>query len=378
MRSRMLKRVVTGIMCCLILPSGLLGQSKELLNQRIRGVVTDKASGEALYGVTVTLTDKTGTTTDEHGQFILNNVPIGRQVVTASYIGYETAMIKEVLIGSAKEVFLEIALTEKVIELDELVIRPQVNKAGSLNEMAVLGAQMFSVEEAGRFAGGMDDPARLVSSYAGVAAPGVSNNSISIHGNAPGLLQWRLEGIEIPNPNHFADADAVGGGFLSGLSSNVLGNSDFFIGAFPAEYNNAVSGVFDMNLRNGNNQKYQHTFQLGVLGLDFASKGPISKKHNSSYIVNYRYSTTSLVEKILSDEDMGGTLGYQDLNLKFNFPTKNAGTFSLWGIGTIDKVVPIEDDPADWKYLDDGILGGVRQKSGAAGLSHKYSGGYGL
>ena len=373
MRGKMVKNVLKVIISCLVLPHILFAQHKEQLNQRIRGIVTDKASGEPLYSVTVGMSDvNIGTTTDEKGLFVLNDVPIGRHDIFVSYVGYETAIIKEIFVGSAKEVYLEIALTEKIIELDELVIRPQINKSESLNEMAILGAQMFSVEEASRFAGGMDDPSRLVSSYAGVATPGVSNNSISIHGNAPGLLQWRLEGIEIPNPNHFADADAVGGGFLSGLSSNVLGNSDFFIGAFPAEYNNAVSGVFDMNLRNGNSQKYQHTFQLGILGLDFASEGPVSKKHNSSYIINYRYSTTSLVEKILDEKDMGGTLGYQDLNFKFNIPTPKTGTFSLWGIGTIDKVIPVEDDPSDWKYLDDGILGGVKQKSGAAGLSHKY------
>ena len=373
MKRTIVKRVLAVIISSLIMPLAALTQNGGQLNQTIRGIVTDQASGEPLHSATVALTDiNIGTTTDENGAFVLNNVPIGRHTVAASYIGYETAMVKEVLLGSAREVYLEIALTEKVTELGELLVKPKVNKAGSLNDMALLGAQMFSVEEASRFAGGMDDPARLVSSYAGVATAYSSNNGISIHGNSPGLLQWRLEGIEIPNPNHFADADAVGGGFLSGLSSNVLGNSDFFIGAFPAEYNNAVSGVFDMKLRNGNSQKYQHTFQLGVLGIDLASEGPISRKHNSSYIINYRYSTTSLIEQIKGKDGMGGSLGYQDLNFKFNFPTRNAGTFSLWGLGLIDKVDPIVDDPEDWEYLDEGILSGVKQKSGAAGLSHKY------
>ena len=313
-----------------------------------------------------------GTTTDEKGMFVLENVPLGRQTVYVSSVGYETAIIKEVLVGSGREVQLDIALTEKVTELETVVVKPEINKANSLNEMAVVGAQMFSVEEASRFAGGMDDPARLVSNYAGVATSSVSNNGISIRGNAPSLLQWRVEDVEIPNPNHFADIDVLGGGFLSALSSNVLGNSDFFIGAFPAEYNNAVSGVFDMKLRNGNSQKYQHTFQLGVLGIDFASEGPISKNDHSSYIINYRYSTTGLIEKLRRKKDMGGTLGYQDLNFKLNFPTTKAGTFSLWGVGLIDEVVPILEEPSQRKYLDDGILSAAKQKSGAAGISHRY------
>lgn len=354
-------------------PQILIAQNTEPLTQTIRGLITDKASDELLAFIHVGIANTPmGTTTDEAGVFVLKNVPIGRHTIYASSIGYETAIMKEVLVGSAKEVYLKIALTEKITALEAVVVKPKINKAEPLNEMAILGAQMFSVEEASRFAGGMDDPARLVSSYAGVATPSVSNNGISIRGNAPSLLLWRLEGVEIPNPNHFADIDVLGGGFLSALSSNVLGNSDFFIGVFPAEYNNAVSGVFDMRLRNGNSHTYQHTFQFGVLGIDFASEGPINKKNNSSYIINYRYSTTGLIEKLRSKKDLGGTLAYQDLNFKFNFPTKKSGTFSLWGVGLMDEVEPILDDPSEWKYLDDGVLSGAKQKSGSVGISHQY------
>ncbi|PRD45001.1 TonB-dependent receptor [Sphingobacterium haloxyli] len=342
--------------------------------QTIRGVVIDQASGIPLPAVSVVLSElpHKGTTTDVKGKFIIDNVPVGRHDLHTSFMGYETIITKEVLVSSAKEVYLEIALKEKLTSLEGIVVTPKINKAEPLNKMATLGAQMFSTEEAGRFAGGMDDPARLVSNLAGVTTPSVSNNGISIRGNAPSLLQWRLEDIEIPNPNHFADIDVLGGGFLSALSSNVLSNSDFFIGAFPAGYSNAVSGVFDMKLRNGNSRKYQHAFQLGILGIDFASEGPISKSNNSSYIINYRYSTTGLLEKMQCKKDIGGTLGYQDLNFKFNFPTQNAGTFSVWGVGLIDEAAPILDNITERKYLDEGILSSAQQKSGALGLSHKY------
>ena len=95
---------------------------------------------------------------------------------------------------------------------------------------------------------------RLASSFAGVAS-NIGNNGIVIRGNSPKFLQWKLEGVEIPNPNHFADLSSFGGGGLTALSSNMLANSDFFTGAFPAEYSNALSGVFDLSLRNGNNQE---------------------------------------------------------------------------------------------------------------------------
>lgn len=368
-----MRKITLVMMASLVLSQVIYAQNTTELTQTIRGVVSDNDSGELLQSAMVKLEGTSiGVTTDAEGTFVLSRVPIGRHTVSVNYLGYETSIIKEILVGSAKEVYLEVGLVQKPIELEGLVVRPQINKAKPLNEMALLGGQMFSVEEASRFAGGMDDPARLASSYAGVATPSVSNNGISVRGNAPSLLQWRLEGVEIPNPNHFADVDVLGGGFLSALSSNVLGNSDFMNGAFPAEFNNAVSGVFDMKLRNGNNQNYEHTFQFGVLGIDFASEGPISKKQRSSYLVNYRYSTTQLVEKIRGKEDMGGTLGYQDLNFKLNFPTQKAGVFSLWGVGFIDNVDPILEDFGKWKYLDDGSLTGAKQKSGAGGLSHKY------
>lgn len=347
-------------------------QNEDVLTQNIRGIVTDQETGEGIAGVLIDI-EGIQTSTNEKGIFILTEIPIGRHSITFHKLGYKTHIIKELLIGSAKEVQLELHLSPQPIELAEIVVQPKVNKSSSLNDKALLGAQMFSVEEASRFAGGMDDPARLVSAYSGIVPPSISNNGISVRGNTPALLQWRLEGIEIPNPNHFADLEVLGGGFLSALSSNVLGNSDFLVGAFPAEYNNAISGVFDMKLRNGNRHNYEHTFQIGMLGVDFASEGPINRNQGSSYTINYRYSTTKLLEKIAGREQMGGTLGYQDLNFKFNFPSKKAGVFSLWGVGLIDEVDPILVDPKKWVYKEEGSLAGATQKSGGSGISHKYS-----
>lgn len=342
--------------------------------QTIRGIVVDKASGHPMPDVTIMLQDMpgTGTMTDENGQFTLPGVPVGRHNVQATYLGYEPGIFREILVTSAKEVSLDISLKENVSELGEVVIRPQINKEQPLNKMAVTGARMLSVEEASRYAGGLDDPARLVSSFAGVAA-NLSSNGISIHGNAPHLLQWRMEDVEIPNPNHFADISVLGGGVLSSLSSQVLGNSDFFTGAFPAEYGNAVSGVFDMKLRNGNNRKMENTFQVGILGIDVASEGPLSKKHKASYIFNYRYSTTGLLNRFYPGLDMGGTLDYQDLNFKLNFPTRKAGTFAVWGTSLIDKYKnDFDEDPQEWEHTRDNFKSNAKQYMAAGGVSHRY------
>lgn len=336
--------------------------------QTLRGVVNDRASGHPIPYATVRLTDMPdlGAVCDSLGRFTLPKVPVGRHSVESSFMGYEPAIIREILVTSAKEIYLEIAMRENVNELNEVVVRAN-NRDKAMNKMAVAGARMLSVEEASRYAGGFDDPARLVASFAGVT-PSVSNNGISIHGNAPHLLQWRLEDVEIPNPNHFADIATLGGGILSSLSAQVLGNSDFFTGAFPAEYGNAVSGVFDMKLRNGNNQKNENTFQVGIMGIDFASEGPLSKKHKASYIFNYRYSTTGLL-----NVDLGGKMDYQDLNFKLNFPTRSAGTFSVWGTALIDKFKSSFDrDPGKWDYLEDAAQAHSTQYMAAGGITHRY------
>lgn len=366
-----LRSKVSLLLFFLLLSLATFGQSP--LTQTIRGVATDRLSGKPIGFVSVGLIDlpNMGTTTDEEGKFILRGVPVGRHTLQATFIGYEPIIFPEILLNSAKEVALEIEMTPTSMTLNEVVVTNVINKGQSSNKMALTGGHLLSMEEASRYAGGMDDPARLVSSFAGVS-PSVGNNGISVHGNAPSLLQWKMEGVEIPNPNHFADIATLGGGVLSSLSTNVLGNSNFYSGAFPAEYNNAVSGVFDMKMRNGNNQNYEHTFLAGILGLDFFSEGPISKNYGSSYIANYRYSTTGLMNKMSSGNKRDQLLDYQDLNFKLNIPTKRAGAFSVWGTGLIDKFRTEKKDPAEWEFKDDSKYSEMKQTSLALGLGHRY------
>ena len=368
------KRVIGIYFFLFMLSVNVWGQKEgRILTQSVRGRVIDAASGYPVAYASVYLMGKTevGGVTDSLGRFVIKNVPIGRHDIQASFVGYEPTIFREILVTSSKEVYLTIPLKESIKELDEVMVRPHLNKEQPLNKMVTTGARMLSVEEASRYAGGMDDPARLVSSFAGIS-PSMSTNGISIHGNAPHLLQWKLEDVEIPNPNHFADLSILGGGILSGLSSLVLGNSDFFTGAFPAEYDNAVSGVFDMKLRNGNNQKIENTFQIGLLGIDFASKGPLTQKHNSSYIFNYRYSTTGLLGDI-GAVDIDGTLDYQDLNFKLNLPTGKAGVFSIWGTDLIDKSKgDFEENTDKWETIGDMMKSSTKQYMGAGGISHRY------
>jgi hypothetical protein len=338
--------------------------------QNIRGVVRDKSSDAPLEYATVIVGDShsSGAVTDSLGRFIIRNIPVGRHDIRASFVGYEPVVVKDVLLSAAKEVFLEIQMNENIHSLSEITVTPRVNKTQPLNSMAMGSARMFSVEEAGRYAGGFDDPARLAAAFAGVTGS-VGNNGIVIRGNSPKFLQWRLENVEIPNPNHFAEVTTFGGGALTAFSSQLLGNSDFFTGAFPAEYGNALSGVFDMNLRSGNNRKRESTFQFGAIGIDFASEGPFRKEGNSSYIFNYRYSTLALMAPILPEN--AGAVRYQDFSFKLNFPTRRTGVFSVWGLGLIDRSgQEAKTDSLQWTYATDRDKMIQKQYMGAFGINH--------
>jgi hypothetical protein len=340
----------------------------------VRGVVIDGASGQTLPYVTVIVINSDpviGAMTDSEGNFRLSNLPIGRYDIRSSFMGYEPAVFKEVMVSSGREVFLEISMRENVHQLKEVIIRPKVNKENPLNSMALVSSRMFSVEEASRYAGGFDDPARLVTAFAGVSG-GMNSNGIAIRGNSPLFLQWRLEDIEAVNPTHFSDMTGAGGGILTALSSQVLGNSDFFTGAFPAEYGNALSGVFDMQLRTGNNQHYEHTAQIGTLGVEFASEGPFSKNNRASYLFNYRYSSMAIMGDLFPDL-LGSAAGmlYQDLSFKINLPTQKAGTFSIWGIGIKDHyLIRNSKDTTEWIDIFEGD-GDYRQTKAVGGIGHR-------
>lgn len=339
--------------------------------QTIKGVVLDQSSSKPIESVLVSISALSATaTTDSDGNFTISDIPIGNYDVTFSSISYEALTIKEVLLISAKETFLNVLLKEKVNTLNEIVIKPQLSKQIPLNPNASISAKMLSVEEASRYAGGFDDPGRLVSAFAGVSS-NVGNNGVSVRGNNPKYLQWKFEGVEISNPNHFADNGVFGAGVLSALSVHNLGNSDFFTGAFPAEYNNALSGVFDMNIRKPNNGKKQRTFQAGITGFDYAQEGSFVEGGKSTYIWNTRSSSLSLLKPILP-EDGGKSVEYQDISFKMIFPTTNAGTFSVFGIGLKDFTgLNAKTDPNLQETTIDKQEHTINMYMATAGLSHK-------
>ncbi|MBN1188015.1 MAG: TonB-dependent receptor [Bacteroidales bacterium] len=357
-----------------IIPKPIKNTSQ--LTQVIWGKVVDADAQNPLSfaSVAISTTDPMlGVMTDDEGNFRIEDVPIGRHNIQVSFIGYETQIIPELLVTTGKEIVLNIKLKEKIAELKEIQIKAFTAKDKPLNNMATASARTFSVEEARRYAGGFDDPGRLATSFAGVTTENSRDNTIIIRGNSPKGLLWRLEGVEISNPNHFANQATYGGGGISALSALVVGNSDFFTGAFPAEYGNATSGVFDIKLRTGNNENHEHAFQIGTMGIDVSSEGPFSKNSKASYLFNYRYSTFGLMKEIFPEDLKQFLPVYQDLCFKLNMPTQKSGVFSIWGLSSADKSnFPAVEDTSKWETsmnrLDNKVIMGIA----AMGINHRY------
>ncbi|MBU3745464.1 MAG: carboxypeptidase-like regulatory domain-containing protein [Sediminibacterium sp.] len=307
-------------------------QSQPTPLQTIRGTVTDHSVKTPLAGASIVLqgTRIQPAIADSAGNFTIENVPVGRHTLLISYVGYKNYQVQNVLIESGKQPFFMIEMEEAIISTAAVVVQSRPNKQKSLNEMSVVSTRLMNVDETRKYAAGLNDPARIATAYAGVSTQGDANNLI-IRGNAPNGLLWRLEGVDIPNPNHFAKVGTSGGG-ISILSAQLLANSDFMISAFPAEYGNALSGVFDIRLRKGNNTRREHTFSASTIGIDAATEGYFKKGYGGSYLVNYRYGFLTLMQQLGLQIGEAATT-FQDLSFHIHLPTKKMGSFSIFGFG---------------------------------------------
>ena len=316
----------------------------QLPTQTVRGKVFDSETNYPLTGAKL-LIEVDGqkymaaATTD--GSFSIVKVPVGKHQLVASAAFYDSRTLT-IEVTSGRELIVQIPLQEKISEQN--AVRVVGRKQGEvLNEMAVLSAQQFSVEETNRYPGSRMDPARMASNFAGVNGADDSRNDIVVRGNSPLGVIYRVEGIDIPNPNHFA-ISGTSGGPVSLLNNKILGNSDFFMSAFPAEYGNSLSGVFDLKLRNGNNNQHEFTGQFGLLGTEFLAEGPLSKNGKSSYLIMGRYSTLTIFQKLNINLGTDAIPKYYDGAFKFNWMLKNGGQLALFGMGgSSDIAIKISD-----------------------------------
>jgi len=364
------------IIVSIILFLGIKLQSQPNYTQTIRGTVVDATSKSPIPGAHVVVLNSNpliGTVSGNDGEFTLKNVPVGKHDISVGFMGYKPVYLRNLSVKSGKELILNIEMEEMVVTTEEIVIKAYGRKDKALNEMANISARSFTVEETERYAGTWLDPARMAANYAGVMAVGDQRNDIIIRGNSPLGLLWQLENINIPNPNHFGTLGTTGGP-ISILNNNLLDNSDFFTGAFPAEYGNALSGVFDLNMRNGNNKKREYVVQTGMNGFELGAEGPFSKNSKASYLINYRYSTMAIFDAMGINFGVSGIPQYQDLSFKINIPGTKLGRFTLFGVGGTSYIEVLYKDKKDndWTFGQNNLDFRFGSDMGVAGLSHLY------
>lgn len=347
------------------------------LSQTIRGTIVDKQTQSPLPGAMIQLLNSDpikACSSDENGKFRLEAVPLGRWQIKFSLLSYKEK-VQSIILTAGKEIVLQVELEENAVQADEVTIVAEQDKTKSNNKMATVSSRLFSTEEASRYAGSRNDPARMAANFAGVSGANDSRNDIIIRGNSPLGVLWRVNGLDIPNPNHFGSLGSTGGP-ISILNNNTLDNSDFMTGAFPADYGNATAGVFDLKMRTGNNEKYEYLAQMGFNGFEVGAEGPFSKKNkNASFLVNYRYSTLSVFKYLNIDFGTGAAIPqYQDVTFKLEFPTKKFGKYTFWGIGGISFI----DLKAKDQSKENNLYGysgrniSYQSNVGATGLSHVY------
>lgn len=374
-----MKNQITFLLSWIFLSIRLFAGESPEVYQNIRGKVLDAITTQPLPGAHVRLSGSLGlaTTTDINGMFLLPAVPVGRQSIEVSYIGFAPRRVTNLLVTGGKEVFIEVLLDEMPVNLSEITVRSAKPKEQTINDMAMVSARAFTVEETERFAGSLGDPARMVANYAGVMTQNDSRNDIIIRGNSPSGVMWRMEGIEIPNPNHFGSIGTTGGP-VSMVNNNLLMNSDFLTGAFPAEYGNALAGVFDLNLRSGNPAKNEFLGQIGFNGFELGAEGPLFSVGNgqkASYLANFRYSTLELMNQIGFEVGTGAAVPrYKDFTFSMDLPGTKYGRFKLiglWGQSLIKLGRDLSDTAAN-QYNFRGTATDFGSGLGVIGLTHTW------
>lgn len=325
-----MKSLITILIAMAVCLQSALGEE---LHQTVRGTVVESLTGAPIMSAAVVILDTKpvkGAKTGRDGSFKIQGVPVGRYNIRVSSIGYKPSIMTNIVLSSAKECVLEVKLEESITKGQSIKVSAEKAENNVLTKSSLSGST-FTVEEAQRYAGSLRDPARMASGLAGAMSSNDQRNEIVVRGNSPTGFLWRLEGLDIPNPSHFATNGTTGGG-ISILNSNNLADCQFMTGAFPSEIGNTVSGAFDLKLRKGNNEKHEYTLQAGVMGIEAGIEGPIGG--GSSYAANYRYSTFSLVDKLGGPMDeLPGIPHYQDI--VFNIDLKEiegVGKFSIFGL----------------------------------------------
>jgi len=317
--------------------------------------------------INILYSDEQIVTSNASGYFILENIDKAVIDLVISKAGYYTEIVEQIDLINSNNIQLRIALMPNFVELENVVVKA---KRIPIN----INKTVVGVQELNKASGAFDDPSRVLQELPSARGTNDQANHISIRGNSPNATKWYLEDLEIINPNHLnnagIDSDLIstsGGGVLL-LSGQVLDNTTFYNSAFPVTYSNSIGGIVNLDLNQGSEQKYNHRFKIGLIGIDIGSKGPIVKSSGkSNYLVNYRYSTLGLLSKMgidLGDE----AINFQDFvfNIEQSLSNKfNLKVYGFWGKSSnVFDNDSIANESTEEKFLYDIVFNSQSVNSG--------------
>jgi hypothetical protein len=307
--------------------------------QTLRGSVVSDQTGQPIPSTNLVFTTHSDSIftaqSGPDGAFRFERLPVGVGMLSANVEGFAPFLLREVHIAAGKEQVLEVLLSTDQWESNmspiEVVERRPLRQPNPIGEIPLSRAQTLYNPMT------YFDPARLATASAGVAQGDDGTNTMSIRGNNPAFVRWRLQGMDITSPNHLPNAGTLNdlptsssGGVLM-LSAQMLDNSSLITGAGPLGYNDGIAGIMDLQLRKGNNQHHEQTLQLGLTGLDAAVEGPLSRRKSGSYLFNYRYSFVGILGAM--GVSFGGEkITFQDAALHIHLPKRKKSEFSIYAL----------------------------------------------
>lgn len=314
----------------LLLLLGLLTTVSAQPTHRIKGTVIDKASRQPLEFINVLVLGLgRGGVTDAEGHFNIGEVPPGIYRLQASAVGYKTILTPEYIV-STKDLTIQIETEENLTELEGVTVTASPFRR---DPESPVGLRVIGLQEIEKSPGANRDISRIVQSYPGVAfSPAGYRNDLIVRGGSPSENRFYLDGVEIPNINHFSTQGASGGP-VGIINADLIREVNFYTGAFPTDRGNAMSSVLDFKLRDGDMERNSLKATLGASEVSLASNGHIGKK--TSYLVSVRQSYLQFLFDMLGLPFLP-TFTDAQFKLKTRFNTNNELT--ILGLGGIDNM----------------------------------------
>lgn len=317
------------ILQLLLLPVYLWGQRME--NGTIEGRVFNSKNNEPIPFANIIIKGTTtGVQGDGDGKFTITGIKPGYIELQVTSLGFDNNATQPLLVTNAKKVYIEIGLEESHVELEEVVVQASAFRR---NEESPLSLRRISIDEIERSPGSNRDISKVIQSFPGVSSTPSYRNDVIVRGGGASENRFYLDGIEIPNLNHFATQGASGGS-VGIINVDFVREVNYYSGAFPVNRGNALSSVFEFSQIDGNKEKNRVRASVGASDMALTLDGPLSNK--TTYIFSARRSYLKFLFKVL---ELPFLPTYNDFQFKIKTRLNSKNELTFVGLGAIDKSV---------------------------------------